>query len=58
MREIDPVKRISRSTNRHASKLLLLGLAGVAGHNWRLWYRHKAVLAQQIKGEPLAPMDA
>jgi cellulose synthase/poly-beta-1,6-N-acetylglucosamine synthase-like glycosyltransferase len=37
--------------------LLLLGLAGVAVHNWRQWQRDKALLARLPEPEPLPPLD-
>jgi cellulose synthase/poly-beta-1,6-N-acetylglucosamine synthase-like glycosyltransferase len=48
---------ILRLANRHAGKLLLLGLAGVAVHNWRLWQRDKSLLARQKEPDPLPPFD-
>jgi cellulose synthase/poly-beta-1,6-N-acetylglucosamine synthase-like glycosyltransferase len=39
--------------NRHAGKLLLLGLAGVAAYNWRQWQRDKALLAARAQPTPL-----
>jgi cellulose synthase/poly-beta-1,6-N-acetylglucosamine synthase-like glycosyltransferase len=48
---------ILRLANRHAGKLLLLGLVGVAVHNWRQWQRDKAQLARQKEPDPLPPFD-
>lgn len=48
---------ILRLANRHAAKLFLLGLAGVAVHNWRRWQRDIALLARQKEPEPLPPPD-
>lgn len=48
--------RRSRSlVDRHAGKLLLVGLVGVAAYNWRQWQRDKARLAEL--GEPGPPPD-
>lgn len=42
--------------DRLALPLGLLGLAAVAAHNWRLWQRDKAFLAQRAAPEPLPPL--
>lgn len=55
---IDLVKTLNRLANRHAGKLFLLGLAGVAAYNWRQWQRDRALLAHQEKREPLPPLEA
>ncbi|MGD8626484.1 MAG: glycosyltransferase [Anaerolineae bacterium] len=38
--------------NRHAAKILLLGLAGVAWHNWRQWQRDRDLLDRRAGAEP------
>lgn len=52
------LKRLAQRANRHAGKLLLLGLAGVAVHNWRQWQRDRTLLARQPEPEPLPPPDS
>ncbi len=51
------LKRLAQGANRHAGKLLLLGLAAVAWHNWRLWQRDRALLARQKEPERPPPKD-
>jgi cellulose synthase/poly-beta-1,6-N-acetylglucosamine synthase-like glycosyltransferase len=51
------LRSLNRVANRHAGKLLLLGLAGVAWHNWRLWQRDKALLAERVAPPPRPPLD-
>lgn len=42
--------------DRLALPLGLLGLAAIAVHNWRLWQRDKAFLAQKADPPPLPPL--
>jgi cellulose synthase/poly-beta-1,6-N-acetylglucosamine synthase-like glycosyltransferase len=45
------IKRLNaanETVQRHAGKLLLVGLLAVAGHNWRLWQHDKA-LARKLR---------
>lgn len=51
------LKQLNSSANRHAGKLLVLGLGAVALHNWRQWQRDKAFLADTGQMEPLPPLD-
>ncbi|HEX6292757.1 MAG TPA: glycosyltransferase family 2 protein [Herpetosiphonaceae bacterium] len=44
------LQNLNRRLTRHASTLLLAGLIGVAGYNWRLWQRDKA-LADRLRAE-------
>lgn len=44
--------------NRFALPLTLLGLAGVVVHNWRLWRRDRATVAQREQPAPLPPLSA
>ncbi len=44
-----------RHLDRLAWPLALLGLAAVAGHNWRLWRRDWAFLAARAAPDPLPP---
>lgn len=49
------VRNVTRMIQRHFGKLLLAGLFGVAGHNWRLW-RHDRALADRLRAEqPVLP---
>lgn len=41
------IQLINGLPNRHAGTLLVLGLAGVTGHNWRLWRRDRTQLDQK-----------
>ena len=52
---IERLGEIHRLANRHAGKLLLLGLAGVAGYNWWRWQKDRALLAE--KARPAPPPD-
>ena len=49
---------IYRLANRHAGKLLLLGLAAVAGYNWWRWQKDKALLAERARPEPMPDWQA
>jgi len=49
---IGSLKTLNQLANRHAGKLFLLGLVGVAWYNWRQWQRDKARLAELGKPEP------
>ena len=52
------LRSASQTIQRHAGKLLLPGLIGVAWHNWRLWQQDKA-LAQRLRDEqPALPVLA
>lgn len=51
------MRRSSSLAGRHLDKLLLLGLAGVAWHNCRLWQRDKALLARKKEAEPLQALE-
>ena len=44
--------------SRLALPLTLLGLAGVVAHNWRLWQRDRAMVAQREPPTPLPPLSA
>jgi glycosyltransferase involved in cell wall biosynthesis len=50
---IGSVKLLNQLANRHAGKLFLVGLAGVAWYNWRSWQRDKARLAKLPQPGPL-----
>ncbi|HEX5415939.1 MAG TPA: glycosyltransferase [Chloroflexota bacterium] len=52
------LRRINRVANRHAGKVLLTGLLGVAWLNWQLWGRDRARLAELAAPEPLPPLAA
>jgi cellulose synthase/poly-beta-1,6-N-acetylglucosamine synthase-like glycosyltransferase len=52
------LRRQNDLANRHAGKLLLLGLAGVAAWNGRQWQKDKALLAARGEPEPLPPLEA
>jgi len=52
---IGSLQTLNQLANRHAGKLLLVGLVGVAAYNWRLWQRDKARLAEL--GQPGPPPD-
>jgi cellulose synthase/poly-beta-1,6-N-acetylglucosamine synthase-like glycosyltransferase len=51
------LKRGLRWANRHSGGIFLAGLAVLAMHNWRLWQRDKATLAQKPEPEPLPPLE-
>ena len=52
-----PLSQLNRMANRHAGKLLVLGLGAVALYNWRLWQRDRAFLAEKGQPEPLPPLE-
>jgi hypothetical protein len=54
---IDSLQTLNQLANRHAGKLLLVGLAGVAAYNWRQWQRDKALLAREREPGPLPPPE-
>ena len=43
--------------SQHAGKLLLVGLVGVAWHNWRLWQRNKRLLVEKKRAAPLPALE-
>ena len=51
------VDQVARGIPSHASKLLLVGLAGVAWHNWRLWQRDKGRLLEKEHTPALPPLE-
>ena len=51
------LRNINRLANRHAGKLLVVGLVGVAFYNWRQWQKDKAFLAVRSEPEPLPPLE-
>jgi len=55
---IGSVAKLNQLANRHAGKLLLVGLVGVAAYNWRQWQRDKALLAREEEPEQLPPLEA
>jgi cellulose synthase/poly-beta-1,6-N-acetylglucosamine synthase-like glycosyltransferase len=54
---IGALETLRHLANRHAGTLLLVGLAGVVGYNWRQWRRDKTLLAQQDEPELLPPLE-
>jgi len=54
---IGSLKTLNQLANRHATKLLLVGLVGVAAYNWRQWQRDKALLAQRGDPPPRPPLE-
>lgn len=49
--------RANRLANRHAGKLLALGLGLVALYNWRLWQWDKVLLAKKTAPEPAPSLE-
>jgi len=37
------IRQLNQTANRNAGKVFLIGIAGVAAYNWRLWQRDKAL---------------
>jgi len=55
---IGSLHSLNQLANRHAGKLLLLGLVGVAAYNWRQWQRDKTLLARDEEPGPPPPLEA
>lgn len=48
----DPLRRTGHVVNRHAGKLVLFGIAGVAWRNWWLWRHERALLTRKTTVAP------
>lgn len=56
--DVPKMIRATRHTlNRHALPLALLGGAGVAWHNWRMWQRDRAMLANLPPPPSIPPLN-
>lgn len=52
-----PPAKILAKVQPYAGKFVLLALAGVAWHNWRLWQRDKGLLSKDKEPAPLVPLE-
>ena len=55
---ISILKSINQTANRHAGKVMLLGLSGVALYNWRTWQKDKPTLASLQEPTALPALES
>ena len=51
------MRRINQFMNRHAGKLLLVGMGASALYNWHLWRRDKNYMSNREELDPFLPLD-